>query len=80
MASAYIPGLRLAREFCAAVVFTAALRETITDQRIRRLPPKGAVDQFIDSTDALGHLPFLRVAFRLFSGDVANGVRVRVWK
>jgi Domain of unknown function (DUF4037) len=43
--------------------FTVALRETITDQQIRRLPPKGAVDQFIDSTDALGHLPFLRVAF-----------------
>ena len=40
--------------------FTAALREAISDPAVRRLPPTGAVDQFIDSTDALGDLGFLR--------------------
>ncbi|HET6188283.1 MAG TPA: DUF4037 domain-containing protein [Trebonia sp.] len=40
--------------------FTAALREAITDPAVRRLPPTGAVDQFIDSTDAAGDLGFLR--------------------
>jgi Domain of unknown function (DUF4037) len=40
--------------------FTAALREAITDPAVRRLPPAGAVDQFIDSTDADGDLAFLR--------------------
>lgn len=43
-----------------AARFTAALREAITDPQIRRLPPGGAVDQFVDSTDAAGDLPFLR--------------------
>lgn len=42
--------------------FAAALREAITDPQIRRLPGMGAVDQFVDSTDALGDLPFLRAA------------------
>jgi len=36
------------------------LREAITDPQIRRLPPAGAVDQFVDSTDAVGDLRFLR--------------------
>jgi hypothetical protein len=40
--------------------FTAALREAITDPLIRLLPAVGAVDQFIDSTDALGNTSFLR--------------------
>ncbi len=40
--------------------FTAALREAITDPQIRRLPPAGAIDQFVDSTDAAGDLRFLR--------------------
>jgi hypothetical protein len=40
--------------------FTAALREAITDPLIRQLPATGAVDQFIDSTDALGNASFLR--------------------
>ena len=40
--------------------FTAALREAITDPQIRRLPPAGAIDQFVDSTDAAVHLRFLR--------------------
>ncbi len=42
--------------------FAAALREAITDPQIRRLPGMGAVDQFVDSTDALADLPFLRAA------------------
>jgi len=36
--------------------FAAALADAITDPVIRRLPPIGAADQFIDSTDALGDL------------------------
>ncbi len=40
--------------------FAGALRAAITDQQVRRLPPAGAVDQFIDSTDAAGDLGFLR--------------------
>ena len=43
-----------------AARFTAALREEITDPRIRRLPLIGAIDQFTDSTDAIGNLSFLR--------------------
>jgi hypothetical protein len=42
--------------------FTAALLEAIADPELRRLPPFGAVDQFTDSTDALGNLPFLRAS------------------
>ncbi len=33
--------------------FAEALRASITDPRLRRLPPIGAVDHFIDSTDAI---------------------------
>jgi hypothetical protein len=43
-----------------ATRFTAALREAITDPQIRRLPPAGAIDQFVDSTDAANDLRFLR--------------------
>jgi hypothetical protein len=34
--------------------FVHALRDQIRDERVRSLPLAGAVDQFIDSTDALG--------------------------
>ncbi|WP_370936999.1 DUF4037 domain-containing protein [Amycolatopsis sp. cg13] len=34
--------------------FTAALIATIRDPALRDLPPTGAIDQFVDSTDALG--------------------------
>ena len=44
--------------------FTAALQEAIADPQIRQLPPTGTVDQFIDSTDALGRSPFLRACAR----------------
>lgn len=40
--------------------FTAALREAITDPQIRRLPHAGAIDQFVDNTDAAGDLRFVR--------------------
>ena len=40
--------------------FAAALREAITDPRIGELPPTGAIDQFIDSTDAVGEPRLLR--------------------
>jgi hypothetical protein len=43
-----------------AARFTAALRDAVTDPRVRRLPASGAVDQFTDSTDAAGDLSFLR--------------------
>jgi hypothetical protein len=43
-----------------AARFTAALRESITDPRVSQLPLAGAVDQFIDSTDAAGDPSFLR--------------------
>jgi hypothetical protein len=43
-----------------AARFTAALREAITDPRIRRLPHTGAIDQFTDSTDAAGDLRLTR--------------------
>jgi hypothetical protein len=40
--------------------FAGALRQAITDPQVRRLPATGAVDQFIDSTDALESAGFLR--------------------
>lgn len=43
-----------------AARFAAALRDAITDPRIRRLARTGATDQFIDSTDAAGDLRFVR--------------------
>jgi len=43
-----------------AARFTAALREAITDPQVRNLPLTGAIDQFTDSTDAIGRLGFLR--------------------
>jgi predicted N-acetyltransferase YhbS len=43
-----------------AARFTAALREAITDQQVRRLPLTGGADQFVDSSDAAGDLRFLR--------------------
>jgi predicted N-acetyltransferase YhbS len=49
--------------------FTAALREAITDPRLRHLPLTGAVDQFADSTDALVRLRFLRVCAGAALGD-----------
>jgi hypothetical protein len=42
--------------------FGRALREKISDERVRALPLIGAVDQFIDSTDAIGNAAVLRSA------------------
>jgi hypothetical protein len=42
--------------------FVGALREQITDERVRALPLIGAVDQFVDSTDAIGNSAVLRSA------------------
>jgi len=58
-----IPAQRLADrpyQVIGAGRFAAALREAITDPRIRELPLVGAIDQFIDGTDAVGDLRFLR--------------------
>jgi hypothetical protein len=40
--------------------FAASLRESIADEQIRRLPAAGAIDEFVDSTDALGDPGLLR--------------------
>jgi Domain of unknown function (DUF4037) len=42
--------------------FTTALRREIADPLIARLPSTGAVDQFIDSTDAFNDMAWLRTA------------------
>ena len=42
--------------------FAAALRDSITDPAIRALPMAGAVNQFIDSADALADAAALRAA------------------
>ncbi len=51
-----------------AARFTAALRAAITDPRTRDLPLIGAVDQYIDSTDATGNIGFLRACTRAALG------------
>ena len=52
-----------------AARFAAALRETITDSRMRRLPLTGAVDHFIDSTDAAGDGNLLRACAAAAVGE-----------
>lgn len=42
--------------------FAADLRDSVAADEIRRLPMTGAVDQFVDSTDALSDLTLLRSA------------------
>ncbi|MFF9347409.1 DUF4037 domain-containing protein [Streptomyces sp. NPDC014734] len=44
--------------------FTAALAARITDPAVRALPPSGAVDQFVDSTDVLGRAESARAVTR----------------
>jgi hypothetical protein len=40
--------------------FADAIRAAIVDEQVRRLPPQiGSVDQFVDSTDALGSREYL---------------------
>lgn len=51
--------------------FVRALRDQIRDEAVRSLPLTGAVDQFIDSTDALGDLDLRRAATET---QVADGV------
>jgi hypothetical protein len=55
-----------------AARFAAALREAITDERIRALPPIGAIDQFVDSTDAIGNERLRRAAIIAQLGDQAE--------
>jgi hypothetical protein len=50
-----------------AARFTRALRSAIADEEVRELPLTGAVDQFVDSTDALGDHDLLRAAARAVS-------------
>jgi predicted N-acetyltransferase YhbS len=60
-----------------AARFTAALREAITDPRLRHLPLTGAIDQFTDSTDALGRLRVLRTCAQAAIEDRPGPVLVR---
>jgi hypothetical protein len=48
--------------------FAAALAGSIADDQIRRLPLTGAVDQFIDSTDAAGDATLRRAAVQALIG------------
>jgi Domain of unknown function (DUF4037) len=48
--------------------FGTALLAGVADSRLRRLPLTGACDQFIDGTDALGDVTFLRDAVALSLG------------
>jgi len=48
--------------------FSAALLDAIADPQVRKLPGVGAVDEFIDSTDALGNTGLLRAAIAAASG------------
>ncbi len=52
------------RPYCVleAGRFVQALREQISDDRVRALPLVGAVDQFVDNTDAIGSKAVLRAA------------------
>jgi hypothetical protein len=56
--------------------FATALRDAVSDPRIRRLPATGAVDQLVDSTDALRHVESMRAVvaavYRLPAG-VSSG-------
>ncbi|MCW2929324.1 MAG: hypothetical protein JWM19_286 [Actinomycetia bacterium] len=49
----------------SAARFTAALQDAVTDPQVRRLPLTGAIDQFVDSTDAVGDLGLLRACTRV---------------
>lgn len=44
--------------------FAAALLDRVTDPAVRALPPTGAVDQFVDSTDVLTCPASVREAIR----------------
>jgi hypothetical protein len=49
--------------------YAAALRDAITDPAVRGLPPPGAVDQWVDSTDVLSHTTRARAASHALTGD-----------
>jgi hypothetical protein len=55
-----------------AARFTAALRDAVTDAQVRRLPLAGGIDQFVDSTDAVGGLGFLRACARAAVRDPSS--------
>jgi hypothetical protein len=52
--------------------FTAVLLEIIADPHIRQLPVVGAIDQYVDNTDAAGNIPFLRAAAQAAAGSVPD--------
>jgi hypothetical protein len=54
--------------------FVHALRDQIRDERVRSLPLTGAVDQFLDSTDALGDRDLRHAATATQLADVSATV------
>jgi hypothetical protein len=51
--------------------FTAALLSAVDDPEVRALPPVGGIDQFVDSTDALGDMTTCRALTRAALRDNA---------
>ena len=61
--------------------FTDACLAAMTDRALAALPPIGAIDQFIDSTDVLGFRPTLcRRIGRIFDAvaPVTEGMAARI--
>ncbi|HEV2373971.1 MAG TPA: DUF4037 domain-containing protein [Streptosporangiaceae bacterium] len=58
--------------------FVAALRAAIDDPQVRQLPAAGAIDQFIDSTDALGDAQ-LRRALQRMNSSLLIGIKARTY-
>jgi hypothetical protein len=54
--------------------FAAALRAAIADPRLRALPAAGAVDQVIDSTDAIGSAAIRRAAISALAGEAGPAI------
>jgi hypothetical protein len=52
--------------------FATALAAAITDPSVRQLPPIGAADQFMDSTDALGDLRYPRAVINAETSPLSD--------
>jgi hypothetical protein len=57
--------------------FVRALKAQIAAEHVRELPLIGAVDQFIDSTDAISDTALLHAAIGSFQSSAGVGVRAR---
>lgn len=52
--------------------FAMALAAAIADPSVRQLPPIGAADQFMDSTDALGDLRYPRAVINAETSPLSD--------